>query len=276
MHPSHSVGHASLRYELSREHIAARGRSEDPPEAEEKEDEHEESDPPTPEVSLRRLVRRGERSLHSTRLLSDHETTALIGRRRHHRPLQTLLSRATRHVTTPPASNKASAPRGGLAILGSAVVSASFPVLGGACFVVGSCFFWPTVYSINWAGNLAASMFTVGSSFYVVAPVLDYMDMYYGIDLVKPPSSTAKGTEQLEWLYVTNGAWLYLTGCFIVFLGAMLSTFTSLELKKTSLSHTFARRWWTLYWLSDEDSQIVSCCLYMVANTGKFAVWLAL
>lgn len=83
-----------------------------------------------------------------------------------------------------------------------AVVSASFPVLGGACFVVGSCFFWPTVYSINWAGNLAASMFTVGSSFYVVAPVLDYMDMYYGIDLVRPPSSTAKGTEQLEWLYV--------------------------------------------------------------------------
>merc|ERR1711998_464407 len=64
----------------------------------------------------------------------------------------------------------------------------------------------------------------------------------------------------------THGAWLYLTGCFIVFLGALLAAFTAAELRKTSSMLNFPRKWWTLYWWSDEDAQIFSCACYMAGN----------
>jgi len=151
-------------------------------------------------------------------------------------------------------------------------------------------------------GVLAASLFTTGSIFFMIAPLVDYLNMTYGIEQTRDPPAPEKETAQLEWLYIqqmmrtqrantilyfvggacfvagsilfypsmrteaTHGAWLYLTGCFIVFLGAMLAAFTAAELRKTSSHAAYARSWWTLWWWSDEDVQIFSCSLYMVGN----------
>jgi len=176
------------------------------------------------------------------------------------------------------------------------------PIIGSVCYMVGSCFFWPNLYAMEWAGVLAASLFTAGSIFFMSAPILDYIDMSASYANLRHPPLGGDDAAKLHWLYMTqlmrtqrantilysvggacfvagsvlffpswraeatHGAWLYLTGCFIVFLAALLATFTALELKKTSAHHAFPRRWWALYWWSDEDAQIFSCSLYMVGN----------
>lgn len=64
-----------------------------------------------------------------------------------------------------------------------------------------------------------------------------------------------------------HGAWLYLLGCVVGFLGAFLAASTAYELRKTAESSSYPRdSCLNLYCWTDEAAQIVSCSLYMVGN----------
>jgi len=57
--------------------------------------------------------------------------------------------------------------------------------------------------------------------------------------------------------------WLYISGCFVVVVGAALGVATALELKKTAAVVVYNQR--CLSW-SDEDATIFSCSVYIVGN----------
>ena len=67
----------------------------------------------------------------------------------------------------------------------------------------------------------------------------------------------------------THGAWLYLMGCVLSFLGAFLAASTAHELKKTSEPWVVKApegQWYFMWFWSDEDAQIASCALYMLGD----------
>ena len=101
-----------------------------------------------------------------------------------------------------------------------AVVASTLPVMGGIAYTVGSVFFWPQLYKDNSLGILAASMFVMGSVFYMVAPLLDYLDMTYGIEATKDPPAAEKEVAQLEWLYIQQMMRTQRANTILYFVGA--------------------------------------------------------
>jgi len=177
----------------------------------------------------------------------------------------------------------------------------TLPVFGGVVFLVGSVFFWPGLE--EWAGYLGASLFVFGSACYLVSPIIDWYELTYTQKLPEPTDPPGS-VGHYEWLYAsqmlhtqrsnailyavgsvcfvagsvlffpalraqsTHGAWLYLTGCVCIFLGALLAAFTAVELRKTAEPHYFEKKWWLLWWCSDESAQVISCMLYMLGNAN--------
>jgi len=177
----------------------------------------------------------------------------------------------------------------------------TLPVFGGVVFLVGSVFFWPGLQ--EWAGYLGASLFVFGSACYLAAPIIDWYELTYTHKLPEPTDPPGS-VGHYEWLYAsqmlhtqrtnailyavgsvcfvagsvlffpalraqsTHGAWLYLTGCVCIFLGALLAAFTAVELRKTAEPHYFEKKWWWLWWCSDESAQVISCVLYMLGNAN--------
>jgi len=193
-------------------------------------------------------------------------------------------------------------------------LNASLPVVGGVTFLVGSILFWPdiTLAGVISAADWGAGLFVAGSVLYIIAPVVDFLDMNYSLqDMMEaaPTSKQAVGEattllpnyERLykaqivrtqranSMLYAisavcfvagsffffpaqkvdsTHGAWFFIMGCTISFLGALLAAFAARESKKTREPYHFPPSAGTvaLWWWGDEDAQVVSCSLYMLGD----------
>lgn len=83
-----------------------------------------------------------------------------------------------------------------------AIVASTLPVIGSVFYTIGSCFFWPNLE--DWAGDVAASLLTIGSVFFMLAPLLDYLDMWYGISEMKDMPIPSEGSARSQWLYLTQ------------------------------------------------------------------------
>jgi len=192
-----------------------------------------------------------------------------------------------------------------LHVLFRSKVTAMLPVGGGFMFLVGSFFFWPDIAPAlgnDIAGDVGATLFLVGSILYLLTPLLDFADMSYSIkDLSgEAPAPSEKGMWERLYkaqmyrtqranalLYAvsgicfvagsclfypqmraesTHGAWLYLMGCVVSFLGAFLAASTAYELKKTAEPVSYPPGVFTMPSLSDEDAQMISCALYMLGD----------
>ena len=58
---------------------------------------------------------------------------------------------------------------------------------------------------------------------------------------------------------IAHGGWLYITGCMLVLLAALLGTLTAYEMRKTA-QPCAAGRW------SDEEATMLSCAMYVLGN----------
>ena len=58
---------------------------------------------------------------------------------------------------------------------------------------------------------------------------------------------------------IMHGGWLYITGCLLVLLAALLGTLTAYEMRKTA--HPCAAGRW-----SDEEATMLSCAMYVLGN----------
>ena len=208
-----------------------------------------------------------------------------------------------------------------LRVLARSKLNALLPVIGGLLFLIGSVFFWPSLELFGMdPDDVGATLFLTGSVLYLVAPVLDYMDMTYSLeDTLQQPSTNQYErlyrvrklrTDIMLWLSCaavrpprchllslsprisscrpqnftcpgspinfaqaqitrtqrantllysvagvcfvlgsvlfyprfraesTHGAWLYLMGCVLSFIGAFLAASTAHELKKTAEEQT--------------------------------------
>ena len=73
-------------------------------------------------------------------------------------------------------------------------IIAFLPLLGGLVFIPGSVLFWPDVHLKGpvSAGSYGAGLFVVGSAFYFIAPLFDFIDTTFDIaDLDAVPSAGA-------------------------------------------------------------------------------------
>lgn len=128
----------------------------------------------------------------------------------------------------------------------------------------------------EWNGYVGAGLFLLGSVFYLSAPVIDYFEMTATMSTIQQPTEPQGSAPHYEWLNATqmlqqqrlnailyavggtffvagsvcffpvlrqettHGAWLYLTGCVLMFLGAFLGMFSAFELRKTAGTATLA------------------------------------
>jgi len=63
-----------------------------------------------------------------------------------------------------------------------------------------------------------------------------------------------------------HGGWLYITGCMLTMLGALLAAITAVEMRKTEKHYTYRGGPITLSCWSDETATVVSCLFYITGN----------
>ena len=61
---------------------------------------------------------------------------------------------------------------------------------------------------------------------------------------------------------IMHGGWLYITGCMLTLLGAVLAALTASELRKTAPSFTYGSSLLQLPCWSDEEATMSSCLRY--------------
>jgi len=148
----------------------------------------------------------------------------------------------------------------------------------------------------EFAAVSGASCFIAGSCFFFIAPALDFLDMTYSARDLK---ASAAAETQLEkkykamyeatiilgtrvnallyavsgacfiagsalflpdfWIQTSQGAWLFLMGCIINILGAILATGAALQLHEKIPKSDDG-------YLSDEMYTIISCSLYILGD----------
>jgi len=159
--------------------------------------------------------------------------------------------------------------------------------------------FGPPTTSVDaqeFAAVSGASCFIAGSCFFFIAPALDFLDMTYSARDLK---ASAAAETQLEkkykvmyeaaiilgtrvnallyavsgacfiagsalflpdfWIQTSQGAWLFLMGCIINILGAILATGAALQLHEKIPKSDDG-------YLSDEMYTIISCSLYILGD----------
>jgi len=177
-------------------------------------------------------------------------------------------------------------------------VVAVLPVLGSIMFTVGSVAFLPNLIAASeqFATVSGASCFIAGSCFFFIAPTLDFLDMTYSARDLKASAAAETHLEKryksmyeaaiilgtrvnallyavsgacfiagsalflpAYWVQTTQGAWLFLMGCIINILGAILATGAALQLHQKAPKSDDG-------YLSDEMYAIISCSLYILGD----------
>eukprot|EP00965_Chrysotila_dentata_P074943 2476256-Pleurochrysis_carterae.AAC.1 len=65
---------------------------------------------------------------------------------------------------------------------------------------------------------------------------------------------------------IMHGGWLYISGCMLTLLGAVLAFLTAFEMRRTAAAYAYPPIWLYLPRTSDETAAMVSCVLYICGN----------